>query len=361
MTVQKRPNGRYAVTVYDPTVGRRRQLGAWSGHATGTFDTKREARQAEAEAKTRRGRTADSETVASFTARWVTDFPRPKASTNRHNAERVSDFAAQHGRLRMSDVDARLVDRYLSADPQRKQRVPALRAMFNDAKRRGVVTSNPFAELGIRRAKGNEGKQPPSQEQVSRMLELAWDLTPPSFAAWLSVACYTGMRPGELDALRWSRIDFSGGWVQVLEQWNVGARAFTEPKKGPREIALTDPARAALLRLPRECEWAFPTVRGAWYTPSSRSHHWNRVRCAAGMPDVTLYLATRHFAGWWLTNIAELPSEDVALQLGHSDGGQLIRRLYGHRDRRRALERVKQAYAEHGSVRPLRVVREDTA
>ncbi len=37
----------------------------------------------------------------------------------------------------------------------------------------------------------------------------------------------------------------------------------------------------------------------------------------------SLYLATRHFAGWYMVNELELPSEDVAIALGHTDGGEL--------------------------------------
>lgn len=42
---------------------------------------------------------------------------------------------------------------------------------------------------------------------AARFVALADELTPPSFAAFLHVAVYEGMRPGELDALRWDRID----------------------------------------------------------------------------------------------------------------------------------------------------------
>ncbi len=38
-----------------------------------------------------------------------------------------------------------------------------------------------------------------------------------------------------------------------------------------------------------------PPLRGTHYTPSTRNHHWNRVRCTLGLGDVELYLATRHF------------------------------------------------------------------
>lgn len=37
-------------------------------------------------------------------------------------------------------------------------------------------------------------------------------------------------------------------------------------------------------------------------------------------------------------NVLELASEDVALALGHEDGGELVRMLYCHRDRSRALQ-----------------------
>ena len=64
-----------------------------------------------------------------------------------------------------------------------------------------------------------------------------------------------------------------------------------------RTIALTDPARERLLSLPRESDFAFTTLRGSRYRPSSCSYHWNRVRCAAGFGNVDLYTATRHPSG----------------------------------------------------------------
>jgi integrase len=349
--IQRRPNGRYAVTCYDPTLKRRRQVG--------TYDRLKDARAAENAAKAARA-PGDAETVVSFAARWPIDFPRPKASTTRHNTERVSDFARLHGRLRMADVDSRLVDRYLSADPARKQRVPALRAMFNDAKRRGIVTHNPFAELGLSRTRGNRDRPPPSQEQVARMLDIAWRITPPSFAAWLQCATATGMRPGELDALRWHRVDLGRDEIDVREQWNAGARQFTAPKNGkPRVIAITPPARDALLRLPRGDGFVFPNLRGSYWTPSSRTFHWNRVRAKADLDGFTLYVCTRHFAAWYMLNVLGLPASVVAHQLGHEDGGRLVELTYGHRERARSLDAIKRAWA--AEVRPLRAVREDTA
>jgi hypothetical protein len=47
-----------------------------------------------------------------------------------------------------------------------------------------------------------------------------------------------------------------------------------------------------------------------------------------------------------MVNELEMSSEDVAIALGHQDGGNLVRRLYGHRDKGRALDRIVGAYAD---------------
>jgi hypothetical protein len=49
-----------------------------------------------------------------------------------------------------------------------------------------------------------------------------------------------------------------------------------------------------------------------------------------------------------------MPSEDVAIALGHQDGGNLVRRLYGHRDKGRALDRIVGAYATRAENRRTR-------
>ena len=113
-----------------------------------------------------------------------------------------------------------------------------------------------------------------------------------------------------------------------------------------RTIALTDSARDRLLRLPHESEFAFSTLRGTHYTPSARSPHWNRVRCSAGFGNVDLYVATRHYFGWYTPNILELPAHVIALHFGHQDGGELVRENYGHPDARIARDPVRDAFRQ---------------
>ena len=169
-----------------------------------------------------------------------------------------------------------------------------------------------------------------------------------------------GPRPSELDALRWERIRWKDGEVDIVEQWNVKTRTFTEPKHGPHTIALVARGRDVLLRMKRDnanSAFVFTTLRGSHYTPTSRTHHWNRVRAAAGLGSTSLYLATRHYWGWYALNVLELEPHVIAEQLGHRDGGKLVVQLYGHPDEARARRKIREAHDRAGAVTPLRLIR----
>jgi integrase len=73
-----------------------------------------------------------------------------------------------------------------------------------------------------------------SAGEVARLIAAADELTPPSFADYLFTACYTAMRPGELDALQWADLDFTPGAeaIHVRRQWNVKAKKLTPPEHG---------------------------------------------------------------------------------------------------------------------------------
>lgn len=360
MSVMKMPSGRWRAQVYDPARSRNVSVSTILG-GQGTFATKTEAKRARERARERLGDVrARDLTLYGFWERWTTDplFARPKESTNIHNRERTRAFVEQYGTRQMDAIDDAVVGDWL-AGGKRNGTIPALRAMFNDAasaKGGRRVRQNPFARLGVSRGPGRRHEQPPTEEQVWRIIRCAHALASPSFAAWLQVAAFTGMRPGELDALRRVNVDLARGRIRVVEQFSAATRTFTSPKNGQtREAPLTEPAREAIVSLPIEGEFCFTPIRGAHWSAASRAYHWKAVRAAAGWSG-SLYLATRHFAGWYMVNELELPSEDVAIALGHTDGGELVRKLYGHRDHERALDRVTAAYAGTVNHPQLRLI-----
>jgi integrase len=354
MSVTRLPSGRWRAQVYDQRTGKNVSVSKVLG-GPGTFRTKTEAKDARSRARARLGQRPSGTTLAEFADRWVSDplFARPKESTNLHNAERIRAFVKKYGALPIDLINDEIAAEWLRGG-KRNGSVPALRAMFNDAsaaKAGRLISVNPFANLGIARTAGNRHRQPPSEKQMLRLIEHAQKLTPPSFAAYLEFGCLTAARPGELDALKWSAIRFDEGEIDITVQWNVKARKFTLPKYGPYTIALVKRAREVLDGMKRDdvdSPFVFITLRGHHYTPSTRTHHWNRVRAAAGLGKMTLYLATRHYFGWYAVNVLELPPHIVAEQLGHKDGGELVVQLYGHPDARLARRRIREAHDAAG-------------
>jgi len=370
VSLSKLPSGRWRSQVWSVEFGRNVSVSSVLGPKYKSFASKAEAKAAREEARRLIGRLKrDDTTVGDWFDRWTTDplWQRPKESTNRHNRERVRPFCEAHKDMPLTVISDDTVALWLRGG-KRNGQVPALRAMFNDAasaKAGRLVKDNPFANLGLKKSRGNRDQQPPSETMVLSLIGHARD-TPKvkndAFADWLQVACFSGLRPGELDALRPEDIDLAGGWIRVSRQFNVNTGTFTTPKNGLSRLApLTPQAREVLDRdQVRRQEFCFENARGGHFTAGSRAYHWKAVSAAAGW-NKSLYLATRHFFGWYAINVLLLPSEDVAIALGHTDGGELVRRLYGHRDQRQALERVQQAFAGQGNVRLLRNERQDLA
>jgi integrase len=349
VSISRLPSGRWRAQVYDPSAGRNVSVSRVLG-GSGAFRTKSEAKRAREKARERLvGIRAQDLTVGSFWERWTTDplFARAKESSDIRRREQTKTFVDRYGEVPLGQVGDEIVAEWL-AGGQRAGTVMGLSAMFNDAasmKAGRLIDRNPFARLGISRGRGRRDQQPPSEAHTWEIIEAARRVACPSFAAWLQVAAFTGMRPGELDALQWGRVDFDRERIVVAEQFNAATRRFDTPKNHlRREAPLTAHARSALTALSREGEFCFVPIRGEHWTPSARAYHWKAVRAASGW-EGSLYLATRHFAGWYMVNVLEMPSEDVAIALGHQDGGNLVRRLYGHRDRHRALNRIVLACA----------------
>jgi integrase len=343
------PSGRWRTRVRHPRLGKQVSAQSVIG-GPDTYPDRQSAQDAEREAaKVLSSRAEVGVTVANWWHEWVTDplWRRPSASTNLHYRERTEQFARAYADRPIRSIDDLVVREWIRGG-RNLGTVPSLRAMFNDAASAAagrLVDLNPFAGLRLPGSRGRADTRPPSQADLARLLAIADEITPPSFAGYLHCAAHLGMRPGELDALEWADVDFQAETVSVERQWVAKTSSFELPKhRHARVIALTDPARLRMLSIAQESAWVFTTLRGHHYTPSTRNHHWNRVRCAAGMPDLDLYLATRHYFASYALNVLRLPEHVIAHQLGHRDGGALVRKVYGHSDHALALDRVRDAY-----------------
>lgn len=342
MRIQKR-GARWRVEVYDPSRPSKR----WS---LGTHDTEREAkdagRRAELVVSARRGQRGD-ETVLGWSERWLDLFPRQKATTNAGYREQIKPFVNRYGSLQLREVGVELAVGWVR---EHRWTHGGIRAMFSDARRLGLVERNPFTELRQTKSRGRKDLDVLSFSQVERLADCAvevWDgeaaLT---VRTLIMCAAFIGMRPAELYGLRWSDLDMRTDEVRVERQYSAKSRSFELPKNGrPRVVVLTPPAKTALLTMPRPLDaeqLIFRGSRGGALTGRTQHYYWHPVRCLFGRPSMDLY-ELRHFCGSWLLNDLELPPQDVAHQLGHTDGGALVMRLYGHPSERLARDRIKRA------------------
>lgn len=160
------------------------------------------------------------------------------------------------------------------------------------------------------------------------------------------LAAYTGMRRGELLALRWAAVDFENQCVAVREALEVtkafGLRFKSPKSKQSRRVIPLDPAASAALekhrseqdakrdllgRAYKEHDLVFCRDDGSPWCPSAFSSAFVHVARRAKVDGFRLHDLRHAFATFILTNGAAV-SETQAL-LGHSSA-RLTLDTYSH-------------------------------
>ena len=141
-------------------------------------------------------------------------------------------------------------------------------------------------------------------------------------------AGYTEIRPGELYALR--REDIQGQFASISRSFSSCSYEITPPKNGKtRTITIPPVAEDALLSVPEHVSGLmFETPTGKPWKAGLHNRFWTRLRLLANRPGMD-FCCLRHCAATMLLERGSTPW-DVAIQLGHTDGGQLVSEVYGH-------------------------------
>ena len=319
----------------------------------GTFGTKKEATNAEADWQLRT-RPTGRETCDQFAERWMRDYPRPSASTRRTHTERTRRFAKDFEGVKLADVDRRAARTWALTHPND---APVVSTMFADALRDGLVQINPFAQLRLPRSRGRKDIVAMTEADVIALADLALDPLMEledfgrEYRAMILWAGFVGTRPGETFALR--RDDIAGEHVNVRRSYSSHTHETTAPKNG-RERTITIPpvVVTALDDVPHHPSGLlFETPTGCQWTASLHHRYWVKMRLLANRPKMAFY-ELRHASATMLLERGA-PPWDVAIQLGHTDGGQLVMERYGHPTEAGARARLLAAWGD--DVRPLRI------
>jgi|HubBroStandDraft_6_1064221.scaffolds.fasta_scaffold00365_17 integrase len=208
-----------------------------------------------------------------------------------------------------------------------------LRRALGQAERWKLVSSNAAAVVTPPRAEQRE-MHTLTAEQVRRLLEVAPDRDRPLYL----LAVSTGMRQGELLALRWADVDLNGGSLRVvatLHHLSGEAATFDAPKtaRSRRRVELSESVVVALSthkvatieerwrsgQLWQDHNLVFPNLLGRPRGPSNVSRDLHQVLERAGLPRIRFH-DLRHTAATLMLGRGVHPKL-VSDMLGHASIG----------------------------------------
>jgi integrase len=201
----------------------------------------------------------------------------------------------------------------------------ALNGVMARAVKRGWIDVNPCTRAEKITVKASGDFNFLSTAEVMATARVAADL----MGAVITVAAFTGLRLGELRALRWRDVDFAGATVHVRRN-RPGSYSEKTPKSGKmRSLPLTDQAARALDALSRREHFTDPNdhcftvtggvldegdVRDAFYAALAKA----RLGHLRTKDDPIVFHDLRHTFG---TTMARLGVDVVSIQawMGHAD------------------------------------------
>lgn len=326
----------------------------------GTFATRAEAKRAEADA-TVQPVAGSSMTVEQWAQLWLQRYARPATATQRTYRYAIKQVVRDIGSFRMAVVDRPTARAWANEWPRNTTRTA--RTMWADALRDGVCQHNPFTNLRLETPKGRKDLIALTEPEIDWLASVARDTHGDygdEMAAIILFAAYTGVRPGELAALKWADLDPANRQA-VISRALDGQGGEKTPKNGlARQIILPPRALEALGMVARRTDspYVFHSPRGKGLRKGSLNYLWRPVAAAwrtRGGRDVDLY-ELRHACATLLLERGLRPA-DVAVQLGHTDGGRLVQILYGHPDEERALDRLLMPFSADGHKPAVDVTR----
>ena len=137
------------------------------------------------------------------------------------------------GDLPVRDLGVAQVEACLSSLKQKGHATSTLRGVratfatvLRSAVKRGYLERNPAHGVVLREGDFKKERRFYSADQVRMLLRV---LTEPC-ATIVAIAVLTGMRIGEILALRWRRVDLLGATLEVAENYNSSTGEFGTPK-----------------------------------------------------------------------------------------------------------------------------------
>ena len=327
-------------------VGKDPRTGKWV-RKSATADTREEAETIErrllAEAESNRARFVEPTrlTVEQYMAEWL-DRKRvdgAKAKTLYDYGMLVKRCVVPGlGKVILTDVSPVMVQRWqdrLADRPDAPGATQAayahrvLRAALNDAVRLGMLPANP-----AQRARPAQRSRRKREGYTLQQAEALFAAAPPRWAPLFRFLFFSGLRPGEALALRWSDVDRDAGIIHVRRnrvsvggsvvedtpKTEAGLRTFKLAASGSDALttqwALQAQDRLAAGTFWQDADWVFATRLGAPLERGNVSRAYRDARLQAGLPETLPMYSLRHGTASVLLG-SGVPLGVAAKMMGH--------------------------------------------
>ncbi len=171
---------------------------------------------------------------------------------------------------------------------------------------------------------------PLSMEEVKLVL----DCVSPRFRNFFIVALFTGMRFGEMAALKWKHVDFKLRVIKVRETLVMGETGRPKTKKSVRDVRMLPPVVEALrnqmkMTMGKQGDYVFLNQYGKPVEPMPTNFHvWKPALKKAGLEPRSLY-QTRHTFATLMLDAGEHPGW-VQKMMGHETMQMIYEKYYSY-------------------------------
>ncbi len=247
---------------------------------------------------------------------------------------------------------ARRVHRGRPITPRTRNKIlNVLHGVFVRARKVWALPTNPAAELERHPDRASGDIEVFSPEEAWALIRAADDERD---AAVYATAAFTGVRMGELRALRWRDVDFPRSVVRVRASYAAGE--LSVPKSGKvRSVPMVDEVAQLLAQLNArphfigDDDLVFCESDGGWLNDDRLRRRYEAAMNRAGLRRLRFH-DLRHTFGSLAITRADIV--EVQAWMGHADIQTTMRYLH-YRDRGQAAERLADAFRV-SSAEPLR-------
>ena len=274
-----------------------------------------------------------TKTGVSFAAACA-DYLAHKESDRRLKPTTLRDYGSivkahlvpAFGDLAVEDLTTDMVEDWkLTLDMSNTTKIKVLTVLFGvmeRARKRHRLPVNPIRDVEKPRQEHSPGGELQfySPEEVLALVRAAES---EQDAAVFLTAAFTGLRRGELVALRWRDVDFANATIRVSASFSEGH--LTRPKSGKvRAVPMAPDVATALARLGQRERWTgdddlvFPGVTGSFMDASAMYRRFVAAAARAGLGRLRFH-DLRHTFGTTMAANPRVELRRLQEWMGHAD------------------------------------------